>query len=289
MIETTEIIHLTRQLSAFVLHSTVQSVSTCKAAGKRIQLFPKPSETAHSLEGRTITAVTTLPDGWCLQLDAAKFLAVRQYDGLVLYSSNHEQAPKNDHLQLQFTNQACLTVKFRKTGTITLFSRETRSGHEPADTENLSILDKAFTPEYLRNCLTKPHHSGLSLAAFIINSGCISGIGPVYLQDILFKAYLHPEREIGSLSQAEIDRLHQAVGIVMRSAIDMGGRNTEYDLLGKKGRYRLSVTGSRVGDPCPRCGELIEELTAGKHRYACCPVCQENSGPHGVTETSRRI
>jgi formamidopyrimidine-DNA glycosylase len=51
---------------------------------------------------------------------------------------------------------------------------------------------------------------------------------------------------------------------------DLGGRDTEKDLLGQAGGYKTLLSKNTVNDPCPRCGGRIKkEAYLGGAVYYC--------------------
>ncbi len=51
----------------------------------------------------------------------------------------------------------------------------------------------------------------------------LAGIGNIYADEILHTSRIHPERRAGTLSRAELDRLHGAIGEVLADG-DRGWR-----------------------------------------------------------------
>jgi formamidopyrimidine-DNA glycosylase len=63
----------------------------------------------------------------------------------------------------------------------------------------------------------------------------IPGLGNDVLQDILWKAKLHPRRKVNSLNEEEKDALFSSIKRTLRMMTEQGGRDTEKDLFGNKG------------------------------------------------------
>ena len=51
----------------------------------------------------------------------------------------------------------------------------------------------------------------------------LAGIGNIYADEILHASRIHPERSAGTLSVAELERLHRAIGDVLATAIRLEG------------------------------------------------------------------
>ena len=53
-----------------------------------------------------------------------------------------------------------------------------------------------------------------------------------------------------------------------------GGRDTEIDLYGKRGRYKTILSKNTAGKPCPSCGTLIKKESYLGGSIYFCAKCQ---------------
>ncbi|MCE5322563.1 Fpg/Nei family DNA glycosylase [bacterium] len=102
----------------------------------------------------------------------------------------------------------------------------------------------------------------------------ICGIGNVYIQDILFRAGLHPDRKTSDISEKECKLLHRVIVENLSNALELGGLAYERDLHGVNGRFSEFLIGYREGKPCPVCGTAIEKIKTGSTASFICPHCQ---------------
>ena len=102
----------------------------------------------------------------------------------------------------------------------------------------------------------------------------ILGIGNGYLQDILFRAKLHPKRRAIDLAEWERRALYEAIRKTLKQAVDLGGRDTERDLYNRRGGYTRILHAKAKGRPCPECGTLIEKIQYLGGASYFCPSCQ---------------
>ncbi len=114
------------------------------------------------------------------------------------------------------------------------------------------------------------------IKSFLLNQKNIRGIGNYYIQEILYRARLHPLRPIPTLSGGERKRLYQAIQAVLREAIDLGGSDYEKNFWGKSGKFGLSQMpiAYRENAICPCCGTKIEKIATGSTSQFICPTCQ---------------
>ena len=106
-------------------------------------------------------------------------------------------------------------------------------------------------------------------------------LGPEPLDEALWLARLHPLRTVPSLHDEEIDRLYHAVRAVLSSAVERRGTSfSDYrDGWGQPGdnQHFLEVY-DRAGQPCRRCGTLIERTVVAQRGTHLCPSCQPLPG-----------
>ena len=100
----------------------------------------------------------------------------------------------------------------------------------------------------------------------------LSGIGNAYSDEILFAAGLSPFRKSGSLNNEELRRLYDCCPQVVQDAIGVL-RERMGDEIHVKIRDFLKVH-NKGGQPCPRCGSSISQLTANQRITSYCRRCQ---------------
>jgi formamidopyrimidine-DNA glycosylase len=106
----------------------------------------------------------------------------------------------------------------------------------------------------------------------ITDQRIIAGIGNAYSDEILHTAKLSPYATAGRLGAGELDRLHEAMAMVLTDAVlrSVGGQAAR--LKGEK-RTGLRVH-ARTGLPCPVCGDVVAEVSFADRSFQYCPTCQ---------------
>lgn len=106
----------------------------------------------------------------------------------------------------------------------------------------------------------------------LVNDEFIAGIGNAYADEILFAARIHPYRRRASLNRDEVDALWSSIRRVLTAAT-----KTVADRMGDdisiKIRDFLDVHG-KGGEPCPRCGASISQISANQRLTNFCRTCQ---------------
>jgi len=101
------------------------------------------------------------------------------------------------------------------------------------------------------------------LKARLLDQSRVAGIGNLLADEILWRASLDPARPAGSLSEAELRRLHRHLRATLDELVVRGGSHTG-DLMA-----------SRVpGGTCPRDGAPLQRRTVGGRTTWSCAVHQ---------------
>jgi formamidopyrimidine-DNA glycosylase len=106
----------------------------------------------------------------------------------------------------------------------------------------------------------------------LTDQSVLAGIGNAYSDEILHVAGLSPFAIAGRLGADEVDRLHEAMVSVLRSAVDRSVGQGSATLKGEK-RSGLRVH-ARTGLPCPVCGDTVREVSFADKSLQYCPTCQ---------------
>jgi formamidopyrimidine-DNA glycosylase len=136
-------------------------------------------------------------------------------------------------------------------------------------------LSETFTEEYFNNLFSEvPQDKRVSAKYFIVSEPGFFGVGNGCLQDILYRARIHPRRQVLDLSIEERHKLYQAVTYTLKQMAEQCGRDSERDLYNQPGGYARLLHSKSVGKPCRNCGTPIEkEQYLGGAVYFC-PTCQ---------------
>ena len=125
----------------------------------------------------------------------------------------------------------------------------------------------------------------------LLDQTMVAGLGNIYVDEALWAAGIHPLRASGTLSWAEIRRLHTAVRRVLRQGIKHSGTSlgrgqgnfasispgasNSSQTEGKRGANAVNLkVYRRTGQPCPRCREAIQRIVVGQRGTHICSHCQ---------------
>jgi formamidopyrimidine-DNA glycosylase len=112
----------------------------------------------------------------------------------------------------------------------------------------------------------------------LLDQRLTAGLGNWIVDEVLFQAKIHPERVASSLTSAEVGRIHDAIGLVLRTAIrhEANYRHFPAGFLIHAREWDDSATpGTDNHRYCPRhCRtEIVKTYVGGRATYTC-PKCQ---------------
>ncbi|HHT86025.1 MAG: zinc finger domain-containing protein [Bacillota bacterium] len=134
--------------------------------------------------------------------------------------------------------------------------------------------DERFTLDHFSSLLKGKK---AQVKSFLMNQKNVSGIGNMYMHDILFKARLHPQKKISNMDGDQIKLLYASITDILNLSRQKGGFAYEGDFFGQKGGYTRDyfLVGYKENQPCPVCGEAIELIKTGSTSSFICPACQK--------------
>ncbi len=131
------------------------------------------------------------------------------------------------------------------------------------------------------------HRTTSAIKRVLLDQRHVSGVGNIYADETLWHARLHPERSAASLPPHRLERLIRTAAEVMAEAVRAGGTSFDalyVDTMGQTGYFARQLRAyGRTGQPCARCGTLIERQVIGGRSAHLCPRCQ------GATSDKPRI
>lgn len=134
------------------------------------------------------------------------------------------------------------------------------------------LLDPALTEDAWVQRMRK--YRG-QVKRILTNAEFVQGIGNAYSDEILWEARINPYTPKTSLSEDDIRRLYRAARDVMAWATPLARQAMIKDgVLDYEERRDFLRVHRRGGQPCPRCGATISEITANQRITSFCRRCQ---------------
>ncbi|MBO4119013.1 DNA-formamidopyrimidine glycosylase, partial [Streptococcus suis] len=242
--------------------------------------------------------IKTGVDAFCQDLIGQEILDVdRRGKYLLIYLTDHvlishlrmegkynffpDQVPANKHFHafFTFTDGSILVYQdVRKFGTMELLGK--------ADVEAY-FLSREIGPEPteedfdLEAFAAKLAKSKKPIKSHLLDQSLVAGLGNIYVDEVLFKAQVHPAQASNQLSAEQVADLRQATIEVLQLGIEKGGSTirTYKNALGMDGTMQdyLQVYG-KTGQACPRCQTEIVKIQLGGRGTHFCSQCQVKHG-----------
>nr|MDT0665130.1 Fpg/Nei family DNA glycosylase [Micromonospora sp. DSM 115978] len=118
-------------------------------------------------------------------------------------------------------------------------------------------LDPEFTPARFAALLPEAGRS--QVKGVLTDQTVLAGVGNAYSDEALWAAKLSPFKPVSSLTEDEVLRLYDGLVGVLRAAVEAARGQAAADLKAEK-KLGLSVH-ARAGQPCPRCGDTVHEVS----------------------------
>ncbi|WP_068327228.1 Fpg/Nei family DNA glycosylase [Janibacter terrae] len=113
----------------------------------------------------------------------------------------------------------------------------------------------------------------------------IAGVGNAYSDEVLHAARLSPFALASSLTEEEVDTLHEALRTTLTDAIAAASGKAAAELKDAK-RSGMRVHG-RTGEACPVCGDVVREVSFADRSLQYCATCQTGGKPLADRRTSK--
>jgi len=158
-------------------------------------------------------------------------------------------------------------------GYFDLYAPEAVEGHPLISRLGPDPFSDEFTVEYLKGAFARK----ANVKAMLLDQSVVSGLGNIYVDEVLFAAGVHPTRKANTLTGEEIEKLHAATRSILRRAIELRGTTFDsyHDAFGETGGYQHELkVFARPGEPCPVCGTGIQKLRVAGRGTHVCPACQ---------------
>lgn len=220
--------------------------------------------------GRRLQSVRRCGKFIMLGLSGGRILAINpMLTGALQYCPPKQRVYKRTCLLFTLSNGSELRyIDEKQMGMVYYIDDEQMQEVVRLNEQGPDVLDD-FSFEEFQQCLMRFHGE---IKGILTRGKVISGIGNAYSDEILFAAQIYPFRRRKALSNDEVRCLYEKSRQVILDAIPKVRRRMGDDIH-LKVRDFLKVH-NRGGEPCPRCGSTISQITANKRITSFCRRCQ---------------
>ena len=276
MPELPEVETVRKTLEGMIVGKTIASIDVYY--GKIIHNLSVPAFILR-LQGQTLQSMGRYGKYLFFQFDRDTLISHLRMEGRYFLKPASEDIEKHEHIVFHFTDDTTLRYQdVRKFGTMELVPVGTERQHasilamgpEPADPR----LDGAYL-ERMVGRAKRPIKSAL------LDQSVVTGLGNIYVDEVLFLAKLHPQTVCSTLSITDFQNIAMASREVIQQAILLGGTTirTYLSSLGVSGRFQNQLNvHMQKGKPCAVCQTTILKIKVGGRGTYYCPHCQPLRG-----------
>ena len=185
-----------------------------------------------------------------------------KHDRVIFFLQDNQKLIYNDVRKFGF-------IKFYKVLNYKLIDHLKHLGPEP--------LEKNCNSEYLKKFILGRKRS---IKNILMDQRCISGLGNIYVNEVLFLSKIRPTRKVRTLKDYEIDKIISNIKKILKTSIKLGGSSIKDFSSGNgtKGNFqqRFRVYG-KEGEKCSNtdCSTNIIRTIISNRATFYCTKCQK--------------
>ena len=196
-------------------------------------------------------------------------------EGKYFYYPDQVPERKHAHILIHFEDGGTLVYEdVRKFGTMELPAPELLEAYFVSKKLGPEPTEQDFDLEIFRGALKK---SKKPIKSHLLDQTLVTGLGNIYVDEVLWRAKVHPSRTSNSLSTQEARKVHDEIIKVLGEAVEKGGSTirTYTNAFGEDGTMQeFHQVYDKTGQACSRCGAIIEKIQLGGRGTHFCPKCQ---------------
>ena len=201
-----------------------------------------------------------------------------KYKTSFYYDLNDDIDKKHDRVIFDLSNdQKLIYNDIRKFGFIKFIQRDNLNQNVHLKHLGPEPLSAKFNIEYFKNYLIGKDRN---IKNILMDQKFISGLGNIYVNEILFFSGVKPTKKIKKLKNIEILKIIKFSKKIISKAIKLGGSSIKdfSSSSGKKGSFQqhFSVYG-KTGENCPKlkCRNKIKKIVIANRASFFCDKCQK--------------
>ena len=196
-------------------------------------------------------------------------------EGKYFYYPDQVPERKHAHVLIHFEDGGTLVYEdVRKFGTMELLAPELLDAYFVSKKLGPEPTEQDFDLEIFRGALKK---SKKPIKSHLLDQTLVAGLGNIYVDEVLWRAKVHPASPSQSLTRAEATAIHEQTIEVLGQAVEKGGSTirTYTNAFGEDGTMQdFHQVYDKTGEACSRCGAIIEKIQLGGRGTHFCPKCQ---------------
>jgi formamidopyrimidine-DNA glycosylase len=248
--------------------------------------WPFPDRMAERLTGQRVLGLRRRSKYILVDLASAETLLIHLgMSGRMLISGHmvgdfhhaHPAPAKHDHVVFEMDNGVRITFNdARRFGAMDLMDTATQEDHWLIRDLGPEPLGNGFNESYL---IARLAGRNTPIKSALLDQRIVSGLGNIYVCEVLFRAGIHPKRKAGQISAKRVATLVPLIRQVLSEAIAAGGSSLrDYRQSdGELGYFQhVFQVYDREGQPCATlgCDKTIQRIVQSGRSSFLCPQCQ---------------
>ncbi|MCD2256658.1 DNA-formamidopyrimidine glycosylase [Agrilactobacillus fermenti] len=261
---------------------TVRRGLKALVVGKKIVdvqvLWPKivtndSEEFKQQLAGRTIEAIDRRGKYLLFRLSGhLTMVSHLRMEGRYFLNQSDEPVTKHTHVIIAFTDRTQLRyADVRKFGRMTLL----KTGQENQLSGIHALGPEPLSPDFqVADFYQRLQKHKKNIKAVLLDQHTVAGLGNIYCDEVLWLSKIHPLLPANRVTFTQAQSLHAAIQAELKKAVAAGGTTIRsyVDANGDSGHFQFNLhVYGREGQPCERCGALIQKIKVGGRGTHFCP------------------
>ena len=228
-----------------------------------------------SLTGQTFLDIKRYGKYLIFILDDYYLLGHMRMEGKY-FLMHDEEISKHDHIIFYFKDDNLRYNDTRKFGTMHLFKRSEYEYDDLFKIEPLSKMGKEPFDIKKEELYQFIKASARPIKSVLLDQSIISGLGNIYVDEVLYMSHIHPNTISKHLNIDDCDKLIENAIIVLTKAITLGGTTIHsfQSSHGITGRFQNELL-VHTKDKCSVCGATITKIKVGGRGTYVCENCQK--------------
>ncbi|MGM9971807.1 MAG: DNA-formamidopyrimidine glycosylase [Anaeroplasmataceae bacterium] len=224
-----------------------------------------------SVMGKEFKDIKRLGKALIFKLDDIYLVSHLRMEGKYFIKDPSDEILKHEHVIFTLSNGKTLRYHdTRKFGIMVIKNEE-----ELYKTEPLNMISSEPFTITKEELFLKLKEKTIPIKTALLDQSIMSGLGNIYVDEVLFKSKINPHRKAKEVSLEECELIISNSIVILNKSIEYGGTTIRSytSSLGVSGNYQqfLAVHTKTI---CPICNNsIIKDKTNGRGTYYC-PVCQ---------------
>lgn len=271
MPELPEVETVKEQLKKKVLFETILDVDVYH---DNIIEFPNVIDFKKNIVNQKINDIKRRGKWLMFELDDYYLLSHLRMEGKYNFYKNEDLKSKHEHVVFKLSNG--LDMRYhdtRKFGKMHLILKGEELKRKPLNELGVEPFSDELDVSYLKE---KLKNKSIPIKTVLLDQSIITGIGNIYVDEILFLSKIHPLRKASLVTDKELSDIITNTRNVLTKAIKLGGTTIKsFSALTVHGKFQneLLVHGKEK-EKCPFCDDYIKKIKVGGRGTYFCDKCQ---------------